>query len=477
MNTFNGPDVAADERDRLTSAGLLAHSILPKLLLLESTVQVSDFDANVAGHGTGVMVLTPMVNHGSFYNRQDRDTRSTQWVEALTASPSWWGATHLVKAGFDVMATGFNGTSSSSPVDVRRDDGRLARRLTFVGPISQTVATADVAAFAQDRIQVKRLLLEFGGRIDRDGILGQINVTPRAGAVLVLDDKGTAVLRGGFGLFFERTPSLAGVFDQFETAFDTRYAVDGTTLIAPPALLTHVASPNLEVARSRVWNAQYDQKLTAAWSLRAGVFAREGSHELVVEPVHSDTDGSQLLLTSTGRSSYRDGELTLRFAPGPKFEISGTYVRSAAEADLNAYTRFFDNIRWPIISTNEYAPVDSDAPHRVVAHARATIAERWFASGIFEAHSGFPFSATNEMLDWVGPRNQIFHYPTLVLLDLDLEHRFTFLKGRPWIGIRAYNALNRFTPTEVQNNLSSPTFGSFYNSYGRQLRLQVRFGG
>jgi hypothetical protein len=81
------------------------------------------------------------------------------------------------------------------------------------------------------------------------------------------------------------------------------------------------------------------------------------------------------------------------------------------------------------------------------------------------------------MLDWVGPRNQQFYFPTFAMLDLDVEHRFTFLKFKPWIGVRVYNALNRFSPTEVQANLSAPTFGSFYNSYPRQLRLQVRFGG
>jgi hypothetical protein len=152
-------------------------------------------------------------------------------------------------------------------------------------------------------------------------------------------------------------------------------------------------------------------------------------------------------------------------------------VRSSAYADLNAYTRFYDTLRWPIVSTDAYAPVDTNAPNRFIGRARATIAERWFASGIFEARNGFPFSAVNDMLDWVGPRNLTHHYPPVALLDVDLEHRFTFLKAKPWIGIRAYNALNRFTPIEVQNNLSAPTFGSFYNSYGRQLRIQVRFGG
>ena len=41
------------------------------------------------------------------------------------------------------------------------------------------------------------------------------------------------------------------------------------------------------------------------------------------------------------------------------------------------------------------------------------------------------------MLDWVGPRNQIYHFPFLALLDLDVEHKFSVVKGKPWIGFRA----------------------------------------
>ena len=56
-----------------------------------------------------------------------------------------------------------------------------------------------------------------------------------------------------------------------------------------------------------------------------------------------------------------------------------------------------------------------------------------------------------------------------------IEHRFHILKWEPWIGVRAYNAFNSFLPSDVQANIGSKAFGSFYNSYGRQIRLQIRF--
>src|SRR5262249_27567917 len=171
-----------------------------------------------------------------------------------------------------------------------------------------------------------------------------------------------------------------------------------------------------------------------------------GSHQLHVKPPDAPVPKlTELRLSSRGRSSYTEGEIALRYAPKREFEIGASYTRSSAIANLNAYTAFFDNIRWPVVGRDEYAPTPSYVPNRLVAHTRTIFANRVLVSSILEIHSGFPYSVTDDVLDWVGPRNRVFHFPTFAMLDLDLEHRFTFIKGKPWIGLRAYNALNRFT--------------------------------
>jgi len=85
-----------------------------------------------------------------------------------------------------------------------------------------------------------------------------------------------------------------------------------------------------------------------------------------------------------------------------------------------------------------------------------------------------PYSTVNEALDFVGSRNSA-RMPTFFRLDAGLEHRFTIKKFQPWIGFRAYNALNSFLPADVQANIASPNFGGLYNSQFRQYRLQLRF--
>jgi hypothetical protein len=477
LNTFNGPAVTPDEHDDLTSGSLAAHATLSKRLVLETTLQASVLGVDVTPHGGAPMALLPAGNIGNFFNTQSRSTSTLQLVEAMTGSVDWGKVTHLYKVGFDVMRSSLAGSNNSNTVSILRDDGTLARSISFLSPAWQQVTSTDVALFAQDRVQAfSRLLFEFGGRVDRDGIMGQYNATPRVGAVFLLTPSGRGAIRAGYGLFFERTPSIAGAFTQFDPSVETRYATDGLTPLGPTLLYRHVVSPDLSVARSATWNIQYDQRLIHGLSLRASALMRHGSDELVVDPIVQPNGPAELLLSSVGRSRYTEGEVTLRYAPNRQVEFSGTYARSSSWANLNAYTTFFDNIRWPVIGEDQYAPTANSVPNRLIASTRTVFANRVLVSSILELHSGFPYSVVNDMLDWVGPRNQQFYFPTFAMLDLDVEHRFTFIKGKPWIGIRAFNALNRFSPTEVQANLSSPAFGSFYNSYGRQLRLQVRFG-
>src|SRR5262249_25601771 len=209
--------------------------------------------------------------------------------------------------------------------------------------------------YAQDRLQpTPRWYVEFGGRVDRDGVLDRTNATPRVGTALLLDKTGNAVLRGGLGLFYDRTPSLVGAFDQFEFATDTRFAADGATLVGPPLTFVHATAPDLHTSRSTALNIAYDHRLNATWAIHAGVLAREGRHELIVQPVVAG-ESAELLLSATGKSVYREGEFGVHFTHSG-VDINATYVRASSRADLNGFTSFFGTPLWPIVGRNEYAP-------------------------------------------------------------------------------------------------------------------------
>ena len=275
------------------------------------------------------------------------------------------------------------------------------------------------------------------------------------------------MLRGGVGLFYERTPSAAGVFNEFDWFTDTRFESDGTTPIGAPVPFQHTTAP-LRTARSRTWDLSYEYRWARpSLTFRTSLLDRHGSHELILDPINAGP-ATELVLDSRGTSRYRSAEGAVRYSPSPRADVSASYARALAQGDLNNFANFYDTMLWPIIGPNAYGNLSTDVTNRFLVHGRVLPSPKWLFVGVAEWRNGLPYSVVNEYLDFVGPRN-VTRMPNYFRLDLGVEHRFHILKFDPWIGVRAYNALNAFLPVDVQNNISSPAFGSFYNSQFRQV--------
>jgi hypothetical protein len=476
LGTFTPPAATVDIHSGVNTAGITERALWTANVFSETTVEVNRYSSDVVPQGSAAMQLLPENTLGSFFNHQQRTTSTEQLVETLSGTSHGDLGLHLYKIGFDFLHTQFDGTSQSAPVLIDRSDGTLARRLDFLPSGPQTISSNDLAVYAQDRVQPStRWYVEFGGRVDRDGVIGRVNFTPRVGSAVLLNESGTSVLRAGYGLFYERTPSAAGVFDRYESYTDTRYAADGTTPLGLPVLFQHTTMSDLRTSRSGTWDLAFDQRFNKMWSVHIGFIDRRGSNELIVEPVAGvPGEPSQLLLNSSGQSMYREAEIGVHFSLGARADVNATYARSTARADLNAFTTFFDNVLQPVVGENEYAPARADAPNRLLARWRFMPADKWLATGVLDWRSGLPYSTVNEMLDFVGPRDSQ-RFPTYFRVDVGLEHRFRILGFQPWIGARIDNVLDSWLPSDVQANITSPAFATFYNSELRQLRVQVRF--
>ena len=270
LGTFTPYAATVDLHNHATQVGVTERAVWANMLFAETAAQMHDYQTDVVPQGSAPMDLQPDTTLGNFYNQQHRHTSTYQLIESISTSRNGTGGVHLFKVGFDLLHNQYNGTSVSQPVLIEREDGTLARQLDFSGPTTQRIETTDAAVFAQDRFQPNsRWSAELGGRIDLDGITNRLNVTPRVGAVVRLNDSGSATLRGGFGLFFERTPSTAGTFDQFERVVDTRFASDGVTPLAPPIQFVPAAT-SLDTARSQTWDIGYDHRLNKWWSASRG---------------------------------------------------------------------------------------------------------------------------------------------------------------------------------------------------------------
>jgi hypothetical protein len=159
---------------------------------------------------------------------------------------------------------------------------------------------------------------------------------------------------------------------------------------------------------------------------------------------------------------------------GTRMDVSASYIHSLALENLNSYVNFFGSVLSPIVGSDAYAPAAADAPHRLFVRGQVMPTTRWMLMGTFDVRSGLPYSVVNAALDFVGPRNEQ-RFPTYVRTELGFDRRISLAHAHPWLGMSAANALGAFLPTDVQANLDSPAFGSFYNSEYRQFRIRIRF--
>lgn len=467
LNAFNPYEVTTTVRQRGFNAGVGHRWVVGASTIVESMGNAKVYNASVDGAGGLPMVVTPEGNRGSFFNDQRRDTTSLQTSTALTHARSHRSGEHLFKIGADVMWSGYKGQSTSRTIEIHRANGTLGRRVSF-GPASmQDVTGTDVAVFGQDSWRVHPLVtLELGLRGDRDGVTRTLGVSPRAGLAISRGPDGQTVARGGVGVFYQRTPLNVGAFESFEARSIADFGADGRAPLGEPLTLAHQRG-ELTMARSIVWNAGIDHRIGTVLALRLNHLRRSGSREPIVQPLA--TPAPALRLSTTGRSRYWEQEVTLRYLRDERRDLTVSYVRSRATADLNAFDLFFGNARAPIIVPNAFTTAATDVPHRLLAWGTIALGAKWDVLPLFEIRNGFPFSAIDERQDIVGIRNQAGRFPVMASLDLAVQRHLRIAGRRVRVGLRVFNALNHRNYRDVQANVAASAFGRFFNPVERQF--------
>jgi len=467
LSTFRPPETTPTFTQSGFSAGLADRLILSAYSVLESTVAVRTFEVDQKTQGQQPMVYAPQGQSGNFFNRQERNVRSFQFVEALTFSKDDWLGQHVFKVGLDFQHSRFDGDHYSQQLDVVRLDGSLAERTTYAPSLTHPeVGGTEVAVFAQDRWRVNdRLSFELGIRADRDDVVERVNYSPRVGMAVSLLPEGRGILRGGFGKFAERTPLTVGAFTQYDVQTVTRFAADGTRLGAP-VTLTHVIDGALKTPESIVQTVAWDQRFGRRFFFKSAYLHRNGSHAYTINP---DPGLGQLALGALGESKYWELETTGRFLASEHRDLSVSYVRSHSTRDLNDFDQFFGNFRNPIIRPNENSLSPTDVPNRLIVRGSIGLAGQWVLSPLYEWRTGFPWSAVNEFQDFVGPRNHSGRLPTVSTLDFTLVRPWRFRKYRFSAGLKIYNLFDTGDERDVQSNITSPDYGKFYNPIQRSI--------
>ncbi len=469
MTTFRPPETTPDFTQSGFAAGFADRYILTANAVLETTFASRVFEVDQKTQGTLPMVYAPQTQSGNYFGRQERNIHSLQLVEALTASREHWAGQHVFKVGVDVQRSGYDGDAYSQPVEVRRLDGSLAELTTYAPALTHPdVSGTELGLFAQDRWRLTdRLMFELGLRVDRDDVVERVNYSPRGGVSFSVLPDGRGILRGGVGKFNQRTPLNVGGFTQLETATVTRYNPDGSVQ-ALPITYAHVIDGPLKTPESLVETLAWDQRVGRKVFFKAAYLHRAGSTEAIVDP---DPARGVLALSSNGASKYWELETTGRYVASEYRDVTVSYVHANGTINLNDYDQFFGNFRNPIIRADENSLSPTDVPHRIIVRGTWGLPGQWVFSPLYEWRTGFPYSAVDEYQDFVGERNRAGRLPNVSTLDFSLVRPWHFRKYRFSGGLKVYNIFNNKGYRDVQNNVTSPDYGTFYN----QLRRSIGF--
>ena len=254
LDTFNPVDTTPNYKQRGILASISEQSVFKDASFLSSEISYKTFDVDIFAKSTLPFEITPEINRGGYFADTRRRTSRWQWREVYYTRPLNFKGSHSIKVGFEFFSSRVKGVLKYNPIFIRRLDETLAQRIDFQGGLPLGHSYKEIAGFVQDRWTLNpKVTLDFGFRFDRDGVTARSNLSPRFSVLYSPAKNGRTVVRGGIGIFYDRSSGLIGTTDeeisententlpnfmQIPVRLVTNFATDGQTIIDGPRVFT-----------------------------------------------------------------------------------------------------------------------------------------------------------------------------------------------------------------------------------------------
>jgi outer membrane receptor protein involved in Fe transport len=365
-----------------------------------------------------------------------------------------------------------------------------------------------VGAFVQDEIHLDpRLTATLGLRYDWQGYFHDTNnFGPRGSIAFAPASDGRTVIRGGAGLFYDRSGPRPiqelirynGIRQVRYVVTDPRYPNPFEPLPAIPAPGIVRLAPGTGLPMTLQFSAAVERQLAPRTMFSIAYTGTRGFDQFLSRDINAPEPplfesrpdpayGVIRDIESTGTLMGHSVQFMLRHQAGRTLNLSAQYTLSKTRNDTSGITWMPPNA---YDLSLEYARADFDQRHKV--DLLATFAPRsWFNVGAALAlYSGRPYSMTTgtDLFHTgqanarpPGVRRNSLDGPGYADLDLRWSRDVAFGRGRPesrpslTVGIDAFNVLNRVNPTGYVGTLTSPFFGAAVAAQPpRRLQFSIR---
>ena len=453
-------------------------------MLFEAGFSFLEFSADATPLGTVPYVQLPGNASGNYYLTSSGTIRRYEGLANIHLPLVEWHGRHEVTFGAAFERTSDLQFAARTPFDIETTDGVLVRSVTFTGSPSFQQDLFAGSAYLQDRWSpVSSVLIEPGIRFDEDDLLHRALVSPRLAATWMLTRDNQTKLSAGIGLYYDRadldrlTRPLGG------SRQDIFYAPDGVTPLGPAVTTTFQADPRALHAPGFVnWSLALERKLPAAIYFKAEFLEKRGydgfdyvDEGLAISPSGLPSSGL-FTLQNGGRGKYDAVTLTFRHTLQERYPLFFSYTRSKARSNAVLDS----TLDMPLFSPQLGGPLPWDSPNRVQSWGAAPFRLPWIHAlefdYSFEWRTGYPYNVINLEQELVGLPGQVC-FPDYASLNLHVEKRF-HLFGFEWALRAGFNNItNRQDPLIVDNNIDSPTFGTFGDFQHRAFTGRIRFLG
>jgi hypothetical protein len=443
--------------------------------LLEAGAGVTRYRANEDPLGNLPFVERPEGLTGNFYRTSRSIAQRVQGYSNAFLPPFTAHGRHLIKIGVDMDAITDHQSVVRRPISIVREDGTLARLISFPGSSPFERNNFEGTGYAQDHWSVsERWVVEPGVRFDWDQVVRNVLPAPRVATSYLLKAAGDTKLTAGIGLFYDETNLSLITRPLGGTRLEQDYAADGITPVGLPIVTSfHPSVGSLQAPRFVNWSVSIERRLPGNISAKLDFMERRGHHVLTyINQLPPPEINNVLTLTNSRRDRYDAAQLTLQRVFRNGHTVFGAYTRSRARS--NAVLDFdLDN---PIFAQQAGGPVPWDAPNRFVSHGWLPFFWRSDLGYSVDWRTGFPFSVVNQLQQLVGAPDSR-RFPAFFTLNAQAEHRFRWHHYQFAVRVGMDNLTGRKNPITVNNNIDSPQFLTFSNFRKRSFNGRIRFLG
>jgi hypothetical protein len=482
---FYNPEQTTPDASTHNNTGTITDRLTLFGGLLESTFSTTRFDASVWPRGPGGLVMTPVGNGGYYFAEQTRAADRYSGRSTYSFAPLHRLGVHNFKVGLYAAASSETGNVSNFPVDIQNFEGDRIARITFPRAARQfDIDDIENTIFGQDHWMISpRLSLDLGIRTESQQVSGAFRVAPRLG--IAWSPFGTGmVVRGGYGLFYDRVPLNIYTFNRYPDQTITYYGADGQVTSGPFLFLNTLGQSKVRFPfvnqkpvdgnfspHSANWSLSVEQPVYKDLRLRASYMQHDSTGLAVLERIEPDptTDIGAYLLQGTGQAAYRQFELTARTRLAPERELFFSYMYTRARGDLNDFSTYLSTFPAPIIRPNYFGDLPGSLPHRFLAWGIFKITHTWRVAPVVEMRNGFTYNVIDEYRNYADTPGKN-RYPEFISVDTRVSKD---IKVNPKYAVRlslsAFNLTNHFNPEAVRNNVADPAVGYFFGHRGRRF--------